>query len=69
MEMCPWHGGPSLFQILDNLEPQDRNRDVAVRMPVLDKHRDMGTMILGKLEAGTLVRGDDLVLMPNRWGT
>eukprot|EP00959_Pyramimonas_sp_CCMP1952_P225260 4710641-Pyramimonas_sp.AAC.1 len=33
MEMCPWHGGPSLFQILDNLEPQDRNRDVAVRMP------------------------------------
>eukprot|EP00959_Pyramimonas_sp_CCMP1952_P271558 5677208-Pyramimonas_sp.AAC.1 len=35
-------------------------------MPVLDKHRDMGTMILGKLEAGTLVRGDDLLLMPNR---
>jgi len=65
-EMCPWHGGPSLFHILDGLEPQDRNRDIAVRMPVLDKHRDMGTMILGKLEAGTLVRGDDLMLMPNR---
>jgi len=65
-EMCPWFGGPSLFEILDGLEPQDRNRDIAVRMPVLDKHRDMGTMILGKLEAGTIVKGDDLMLMPNK---
>ena len=43
-EMCPWYNGPSLFEILDNLEPQDRNKDAPFRMPILDKHKDMGTV-------------------------
>ena len=49
-DKCPWFGGPSLFQTLDALEPQDRDKDAPFRMPVLDKHRDMGTIIMGKTE-------------------
>jgi peptide chain release factor subunit 3 len=66
LERCPWYGGPSLFEVLDNLEPQDRNKDAPFRMPILDKHKDMGTMIMGKTEAGTVMRGDDMMLMPNK---
>mmetsp|Transcript_29434 Transcript_29434/g.56527 ORF Transcript_29434/g.56527 Transcript_29434/m.56527 type:complete len:589 (+) Transcript_29434:140-1906(+) len=66
-EMCPWYDeGPSLFDILDGMEPQDRNENSPFRMPILDKHKDMGTMILGKTEAGTIMRGDDMMLMPNK---
>mmetsp|Transcript_27221 Transcript_27221/g.37545 ORF Transcript_27221/g.37545 Transcript_27221/m.37545 type:complete len:608 (+) Transcript_27221:149-1972(+) len=66
LEMCSWYGGPSLFGILDALEPQDRNKDAPFRMPILDKHKDLGVIVMGKTEAGTVKRGDDLMLMPNR---
>lgn len=35
-------------------------------MPVVDKYKDMGTVILGKVESGTTRRGAQLLLMPNR---
>jgi len=65
-EMCPWHGGPSLFEVLDGLEPQDRDATAPFRMPVLDKYREMGTIVMGKVEAGVVTRGDSLTIMPNK---
>ena len=38
----------------------------AFRMPIVDKYRDMGTMVMGKSEAGLVRVGDVLQLMPNR---
>jgi peptide chain release factor subunit 3 len=35
-------------------------------MPVVDKYKDMGTVVLGKVESGTVKRGGILLLMPNR---
>lgn len=35
-------------------------------MPIIDKYKDMGTVVLGKVESGTLKRGATLLLMPNR---
>lgn len=35
-------------------------------MPILDKWKDMGTIIMGKLEAGFIRIGDVLQLMPNK---
>ncbi|GMH45631.1 hypothetical protein BSKO_13588 [Bryopsis sp. KO-2023] len=66
-ESCPWWSKGSLFDLLDNLEPQDRNADGAFRMPIIDKYRDMGTMVMGKSESGTVRVGDTLLLMPNRF--
>ena len=63
--MCPWYEGKSFFETLDDLEPLDRNPDAPFRMPVLDKHKDMGTIVMGKTEAGIVQRGDKLVVMPN----
>ena len=35
-------------------------------MPISEKYSDMGTIVVGKLEAGKLRKGDSLLLMPNR---
>jgi translation elongation factor EF-1alpha len=37
-----------------------------LRMPLIDKFRDMGTVVMGKIESGTVRRGDNLVVMPNK---
>jgi peptide chain release factor subunit 3 len=44
------------------------NRQISgpVMMPISEKYKDMGTIVVGKLESGRLVRGDTLIVMPNR---
>jgi len=44
----------------------DRDVHAPVCMPISEKYRDMGTMIVGKLEAGRLRKGSNLTLMPNK---
>ena len=65
-DVCPWYRGPSLLEYLDKLPGVGRQFDGPVRLPIVDKYRDMGTMIMGKLETGTLVPGTKLVVMPNK---
>lgn len=36
------------------------------RMPIIDKFKDMGTVVMGKVESGSIREGDSLVLMPNK---
>lgn len=38
-------------------------------MPVVDKYKDMGTVLMGKVEAGVTRKGAALFLMPNRVST
>lgn len=35
-------------------------------MSVMDRFRDMGTMVMGKSESGVVRTGDKLLLMPNK---
>lgn len=35
-------------------------------MPIIDKFKDMGTVVMGKVEAGSIREGDSLVVMPNK---
>jgi peptide chain release factor subunit 3 len=35
-------------------------------MPISEKYKDMGTIVVGKLESGRLTRGDPLLMMPNK---
>ena len=34
-------------------------------MPIVDKYKDMGTIVMGKLESGKVAKNDTLMLMPN----
>lgn len=43
-----------------------RHVDGPFRLPVVDKYKDMGTVVFGKVESGCTRRGAQLILMPNR---
>lgn len=36
------------------------------RMPIIDKFKDMGTVVMGKIESGSTREGDSLLVMPNK---
>lgn len=36
------------------------------RMPIIDKFKDMGTVVMGKVESGCIRDGDSLIVMPNK---
>ena len=44
----------------------DRKIHAPLMMPVSEKYKDMGTIVVGKVESGHLRKGDTLLLMPNR---
>jgi peptide chain release factor subunit 3 len=64
--VAPWWTGPTLFTVLDGLDLPPRDPLAPFRMPVIDRYRDMGTVVMGKSEAGLVRKGDALVLMPTR---
>lgn len=64
--VCPWWDGPSLLGHLDTMPMVDRKINAPLMMPVTEKYKDMGTVIVGKIESGHLRKGDTLTLMPNK---
>ena len=65
LRLCRYKGG-TLFEILDNTEPLPRDPLGPFRMSVIDKYKDMGTIAMGKSEAGIVRKGDRLYVMPNK---
>uniref|UniRef100_A0A3Q3KYJ3 G1 to S phase transition 1 n=1 Tax=Mastacembelus armatus TaxID=205130 RepID=A0A3Q3KYJ3_9TELE len=63
---CPWYTGLPFIAHLDSLPNFTRSSDGPVRLPIVDKYKDMGTVILGKLESGCISKAQQLVMMPNR---
>ncbi|XP_069839805.1 eukaryotic peptide chain release factor GTP-binding subunit ERF3A isoform X1 [Dendropsophus ebraccatus] len=66
VESCPWYNGLPFIPYLDNLPNFNRSYDGPVRLPIVDKYKDMGTVVLGKLESGSICKGQQLVMMPNK---
>ncbi|KAF5393554.1 hypothetical protein D9757_000049 [Collybiopsis confluens] len=63
---CPWWDGPSFLEHLDHMPMVDRKINAPLMMPVSEKYKDMGTIIVGKIESGHIRKDDKLLLMPNR---
>merc|ERR1711970_1575863 len=61
----PWYTGPSLIDYLDELPTVDRNTGGPVRFCIAQKYKDMGHIVMGKLETGRLAKGKKLSVMPN----
>uniref|UniRef100_A0A8C7FE43 G1 to S phase transition 1 n=1 Tax=Oncorhynchus kisutch TaxID=8019 RepID=A0A8C7FE43_ONCKI len=66
IEECTWYTGLPFIPHLDSLPSFNRITDGPVRLPIVDKYKDMGTVILGKLESGFIAKAQQLVMMPNR---
>ncbi|GAB4831772.1 hypothetical protein Ancab_005784 [Ancistrocladus abbreviatus] len=64
--ICPWWNGPCLFEAMDAVEVPPRDPKGPFRMPIIDKFKDMGTVIMGKVESGSIREGDALLVMPNK---
>ncbi|CAG9332205.1 unnamed protein product [Blepharisma stoltei] len=65
-EVAPWYNGPTLFEILDNLPLPVRSNEAPLRIPILDRSKDQGIMIYGKVESGQVVKGLRVIIMPIR---
>ncbi|KAI4324940.1 hypothetical protein MLD38_030381 [Melastoma candidum] len=64
--VCPWWSGPCIFEALDTIEVPPRDPKGPFRMPIIDKFKDMGTVVMGKVESGSIQEGESLVVMPNK---
>jgi len=75
--VCPWWKGchtsgenntncPTLMGLLDTLEIKGRDPDAPLRIPVLDRYTDRGTIAMGKVESGVVRPGMKVTLMPTR---
>ena len=60
------YSGPSLLEHLDKMPMVDRKINAPLMMPVSEKYKDMGTVVVGKIESGFMRKGDTLLLMPNK---
>jgi len=65
-DVCPWYSGPSLLTYLDQMEKIQRNDNAPLRMPVNEKFKDMGTIVGGKIESGSVSIGNSVLIMPNQ---
>ena len=62
----PWYTDLPLIPYLDNLPTMSRSDTGPVRLSVVDKYKDMGVIILGKIESGRIHKGQQLILQPNK---
>ncbi len=66
-KICSWYTGLSLPEFLDNLQSKQRFFDLPLRFPVADKYKEMGTCVMGKLEAGHAERKGVALHSPPGW--
>jgi len=65
--VCPWWSGDTLLGVLDSIQPLERLDKEPLRIPVLDKIREKGfVIIMGKVETGLVSIGQKLIIMPGR---
>lgn len=64
--LCNWYSGPPFIPFIDSLPSLNRKSNGPFIMPIVDKYKDMGTVVMGKVEAGEAKKGQSLLVMPNR---
>jgi len=75
--ICPWwkeswSNGENntkkntLIGLLDSLEISGRDATAPLRVPILDRYTDRGTIAMGKVESGVVRPGMKVILMPTR---
>ncbi|OAV88626.1 hypothetical protein PTTG_01343 [Puccinia triticina 1-1 BBBD Race 1] len=65
-DKCSWYDGPSLLELLDNMKLTDRKYNAPLMMPISEKYKDMGAVVVGKLESGKVTKGESVLMMPNK---
>ncbi|XP_049367378.1 uncharacterized protein LOC125832282 [Solanum verrucosum] len=58
--VCAWWDGPCLFEALDAVEVPPRDPEGPLRMPIIDKFKDLGTVVMGKTESGSICEANPI---------
>ena len=63
-----WYDGPCLVEMMNETEIPHRDPDGPLRIPVIDKFKDVGNFFLyGKLESGKIAyENQEVTLLPSR---
>jgi len=75
--VCPWWKkswqsgenntkASTLIGLLDSMEISGRDATAPLRVPILDRYTDRGTIAMGKVESGVVRPGMKVTLMPTR---
>ncbi len=65
-DKMPWYAGGSLLETLDAFESKDDRSKLPLRLPVQDVYKfDKRRIIAGRVEAGSVKVGDELVFLPS----
>lgn len=65
-DVCPWYDGPSLLEYLDTVPLVNRKLSAPFMLPISGKAKDLGTVVEGKIESGSVRKGQSLLIMPIR---
>ncbi|MBR1222062.1 adenylyl-sulfate kinase [Bradyrhizobium sp. U87765 SZCCT0131] len=61
-----WYAGPTVVEALDALTPARRLDELALRLPVQAIYKfDDRRIVAGRIESGSLIAGDEIVIMPS----
>lgn len=63
-DRCDWYTGDTLFDKFNKVPVPTRNPNGPLRIPVLDKLKDQGQFLFGKIESGTIRDDIWVTLMP-----
>lgn len=62
-----WYKGPCFLEYLDNVKLPERNPLGPLRIPVIDKFKDIGSLfVYGKVESGTIIEDQTVTILPER---
>ena len=65
-KICSWWRGDSLLTYLDKYNFKKVGTDKPLRIPITNKYSKMGVIISGKIQSGSIYKGQNICLMPNR---
>jgi peptide chain release factor subunit 3 len=67
---CAWateiNSNKSIIQTLNEIQITGRDADKPLRMTVVDRYQDRGTVIMGKVESGVIYVGQTISICPNQ---
>lgn len=65
-DKTPWYKGVTMMEALDNLKQPEKPSTLPLRIPVEDAYTisGIGTVPVGRVETGTMKKGDKVVFMP-----
>ena len=62
-----WFVGPCFAEYLDNIALPERKPLGPLRIPVIDKFKDVGNLfVYGKIESGTIIENQSVTILPQR---